>query len=46
VLAKDGSAAQVPVQLALSVEPGKVEILSGANPGDTLVAFQQAAGTK
>lgn len=46
VLAKDGSAAQVPVQVSPSAEPGKVEILSGVNPGDTLVAAQQAAGTK
>lgn len=37
VLAKDGSAAQVPVQTAASAEPGKVEILSGANAGDTLI---------
>lgn len=36
-LAKDGSAAQVPVQTAASSEPGKVEILSGANAGDTLI---------
>ncbi len=37
IVAKDGSAAQVPVQTAASAEPGKVEILSGANAGDTLV---------
>jgi RND family efflux transporter MFP subunit len=37
VLAKDGSAAQVPVQTAASAEPGKIEILSGASAGDTLV---------
>lgn len=37
VLAKDGSAAQVPVQTAPTDEAGKVEILSGANPGDTLI---------
>lgn len=37
ILAKDGSAAQVPVQTAASAEPGKVELLSGANAGDTLV---------
>lgn len=36
-LAKDGSAAQVPVQAAPSAEPGKLEILSGAAAGDTLV---------
>lgn len=37
ILAKDGSAAQVPVQTAASAEPGKVEILSGARAGDTLI---------
>lgn len=37
VLAKDGSASQVPVQTAASAEPGKVEILSGAAAGDTLI---------
>lgn len=37
LLAKDGSAAQVPVQTAASSEPGKVEILSGARAGDTLI---------
>ncbi len=37
ILAKDGSAAQVPVQIASSSEPGKVEILSGAVAGDTLI---------
>lgn len=37
LLGKDGSAAQVPVQTAASSEPGKVEILSGASAGDTLV---------
>ena len=37
VLARDGSAAQVPVQTAPSAEPGKVELLSGVNAGDTLV---------
>lgn len=37
LLAKDGSAAQVPVQTAATAEPGKVEILSGAAAGDTLV---------
>lgn len=37
ILAKDGSAAQVPVQTAASAEPGKVELLSGASAGDTLV---------
>lgn len=35
--AKDGSAAQVPVQTAASAEQGKVEILSGAAAGDTLI---------
>lgn len=37
VLAKDGSAAQVPVQTAPSAEPGKVELLSGVTAGDTLI---------
>lgn len=37
VLAKDGSAAQVPVQMAPSSEAGKVEVLSGLAAGDTLV---------
>lgn len=35
-VAKDGSAAQVPVQTAPSTGPGKVEILSGVVAGDTL----------
>ena len=38
VLAKDGSAAQVPVQTAPSPESGKVELLSGVAAGDTLIA--------
>ncbi|MGE3690207.1 MAG: efflux RND transporter periplasmic adaptor subunit [Novosphingobium sp.] len=46
VLAKDNSASQVPVQTALSSEPGKVEILSGASAGDTLIAPQVAATAK
>lgn len=37
VLAKDGSAIQAPVQTAPSGEAGKVEILSGAAAGDTLI---------
>ncbi len=37
MLAKDGSAAQVPVQLAPSAVPGKLELLSGAAAGDTLI---------
>lgn len=37
VLAKDGSAMQAPVQTAPSGEAGKVEILSGAAAGDTLI---------
>ena len=41
ILAKDGSAAQVPVQTAASAEPGKVEILSGATAGDTLIGIAQ-----
>ena len=43
VLAKDGSAADVPVQTAPSLEGGKVEVLSGVAAGDTLVAPKQAA---
>ena len=38
VLAKDGSAAQVPVQTAPAAETGKVELLSGVVAGDTLIA--------
>lgn len=38
ILAADGSTASVPVQTAPSSEPGKVEILSGITPGDTLIA--------
>jgi RND family efflux transporter MFP subunit len=37
LLTKDGSAAQVPVQTSATTEPGKVEILSGAAAGDTLI---------
>ena len=37
LLARDGSATQVPVQTVASGEAGKVEILSGANAGDTLI---------
>ncbi len=37
VLAKDGSATEVPVQTAPSSEAGKVELLSGVSAGDTLV---------
>lgn len=37
VLAKDGSASNIPVQTTPSLEPGKVELLSGANAGDTLI---------
>lgn len=37
VLAKDGSSSSIPVQTSASTEPGKVEILSGANVGDTLI---------
>lgn len=37
VLMKDGSAQQVPVQTAPAAEAGKVEILSGASAGETLV---------
>lgn len=37
LLGKDGTATQVPVQIAPSLESGKVEILSGVAQGDTLV---------
>jgi RND family efflux transporter MFP subunit len=37
VVAKDGSATQVPVQTAAAAD-GKLEVLSGINAGDTLVA--------
>lgn len=37
VVLKDGSASQVPLQTAPASEPGKIEILSGADKGDTLV---------
>ncbi len=37
VVAKDGSAASVPVQIAPSAEQGMVEVLSGLSAGDTLV---------
>lgn len=37
LLAKDGSAAPVPVQTAASAEQDKVEILSGAAAGDTVI---------
>lgn len=37
LLAKDGAAAQVPVQVAASAEAGKVEVLSGVAAGDTLI---------
>ena len=42
LLAKDGTATQVPVQIAPSLESGKVEILSGVAQGDTLIG----AGSK
>ncbi len=38
VLAKDGSAAQVPVQTAPTAEAGKIELISGVGAGDTLIA--------
>ena len=38
VLAKDGSAAQVPVQIAPAAEAGKVELLSGVAAGERLIA--------
>jgi len=37
LLARDGGATEVPVQTAASAEAGKVEILSGASAGDTVV---------
>lgn len=40
-LGKDGSATHVPVQTAPTAEPGKVEILSGAAAGDTLIGAGQ-----
>ncbi|MCC6926705.1 efflux RND transporter periplasmic adaptor subunit [Novosphingobium sp.] len=40
VLARDGSATQVPVQVAPAGEPGKIELLSGVAAGDTLIAGQ------
>lgn len=46
VLAKDGSAVDVPVQTAPSAEPGKVEILSGAAAGDTLIGSAGGAPGK
>jgi RND family efflux transporter MFP subunit len=46
LLAKDGSATEVPVQTAPSAEPGKVEILSGANAGDTLIGAALGAAGK
>ncbi len=40
-----GATARVPVQIAPSDDPSRVEILSGAEPGDTLVAHNhEAAG--
>lgn len=38
ILEKDGSTAQVPVQTTAAAESGKLEILSGAASGDTLIA--------
>lgn len=37
VLAKDGATSTVPVQTTPSSEAGKIEILSGVGPGDTLI---------
>ncbi len=37
VVAHDGSVAQLPVQTAASAEAGKLEVLTGANAGDTLM---------
>jgi RND family efflux transporter MFP subunit len=46
LLAKDGSATEVPVQIAASSELGKVEILSGANASDTLISPAPGASGK
>lgn len=46
LLGKDGGTIEVPVQISASSEPGKVEILSGANPGDTLVGPSTGAPGK
>ena len=46
LLAKDGSATEVPVQTAATPEAGKVEILSGASAGDTLIARTAGAAAK
>ncbi|MCT2399947.1 efflux RND transporter periplasmic adaptor subunit [Novosphingobium mangrovi (ex Huang et al. 2023)] len=43
LVAKDGTATEVPVQTAPSSEKGKVEILSGVSAGDTLVATGSGA---
>jgi hypothetical protein len=37
LLGKNRTVSEVPVQTAATAEPGRVEILSGANAGDTLV---------
>lgn len=37
IIEKDGSTSQVPVQTTASAEPGKIELLSGAATGDTLI---------
>lgn len=42
LVAKDGSAAAVPVQTAPTSDPAQVEILSGASVGDVLVAGKTA----
>jgi multidrug efflux pump subunit AcrA (membrane-fusion protein) len=44
LVAANGTANDVPVQTAPADE-GRVEILSGVNPGDTLVAAAKGAGT-
>lgn len=44
VLNKDGSASRIPVQTAPAAEAGKVEILSGATAGDTLIGTEIKAG--
>jgi len=46
LLARDGSASDVPVQTGPSAEAGMREVLSGAAAGDTLIAPQNAAPAK
>lgn len=46
LLAKDGAAAEVPVQTAPTAEGGKIEILSGVAAGDTLIGPKAGATGK